>query len=63
MPALVPKDPLVREGRDAAIAAFLQHGTKQPDCPYNPGTRRALFWRHGAAQAEAALKLLMKIGT
>ena len=62
MPAPIPKDPLVREGRDAAIAAFLEPGAAPPTCPYNPGTCRARFWRHGAAQAESALKLLMKIG-
>lgn len=63
MPAVIVKDTLVREGRDAAIAAFRHSDVAEPACPYNPGTRRALFWKHGAAQAQAALKLLMKIGT
>ncbi|WP_404480015.1 hypothetical protein [Novosphingobium sp. BL-52-GroH] len=61
MPAPVPKDPLVREGRDAAIDAFMR-GTEPARCPYRPSTKRALFWKHGAAQAEAALEQLMRIG-
>lgn len=61
MPAPVPKDPLVREGRDAMVAAF-KNGTAPAVCPYAPTTKRALFWRHGAAQAEATLKLLERIG-
>jgi hypothetical protein len=61
MPAPVPKDPLVREGRDAAIDAYLRGGSPAR-CPYRRATKRALFWSLGAEQASKALDQLMRIG-
>ncbi|WP_232494945.1 hypothetical protein [Novosphingobium kaempferiae] len=61
MPVPIPTEPLVREGRDAAMAAFAR-GDLAPRCPYSGNTKRARFWHHGATKAMAAIDELVRIG-
>jgi len=52
---------LVREGRDAVIAARI-NGNPPARNPYNRHTKRHLFWKHGADRAERAIDNLFRIG-
>jgi hypothetical protein len=61
MPALVPTEPLVREGWRAAVDAF-KRGAAPAPCPYRPGTKRALFWNHGRDLAGTLIEKLERIG-